>query len=356
MTERNVTIKKLAIGHKAPIRIESMLKEPLSSYDRVLEQCQALQKAGCELVRVAFPHKDLKTELSRLNSDIDIPLMADIHFDPDLAIEAMDAGCPAIRINPGNMPLHKLQKLIHIASERSVVIRIGANSGSINGRQLAQSHGDKACALVLAVEEQLQLLLKENFNRIILSAKSTSVKETVRANKILSERYPDFPLHIGITEAGPGLTGLVRSASGIALMLAQGIGDTLRVSLTSDPVKEVEAGYEILRSLELREHGFHLISCPTCGRRRIDVASIVERIKPYLKDVPDGLTVAVMGCEVNGPREAKNADIGFAGSPAGMVVFTKGHIIGECSIDEIPEKIALLVDMLRKERNSNNKE
>ncbi len=350
MEYRHVKIKDLKIGQNAPVRVESMLKEPLSAYNEALGQCKALQDAGCELLRVAFPHADLKGELSQLNIDLDIPVMADIHFDPDLAIAAIDAGCPAIRINPGNMPPFKLQKLIEVALERDIVIRVGANSGSINYRQLLEAQGDRALALVIAVEEQLNLLLKENFGRIILSAKSTDVKETVRANLMLSEKYPHFPLHIGITEAGPGITGLVRSAAGIGLMLAQGVGNTIRVSLTGDPVDEVEAGYEILRTLGLREHGVHLISCPTCGRRRIDVASIVERIKPFLKDFPDGLTVAVMGCEVNGPQEAKSADIGIAGSPSGMILFTKGHVVGECSLDEIPHKLVLLVESLKKNR------
>ncbi len=350
MTTNIVSIGGLTIGGQAPIRVESMLKFPLSDYDMCLRQCNLLQESGCELLRVAFPESSLYHSLCRLNKESNIPIMADIHFDPELAILAMEAGCPSIRINPGNMPSNKLEGVIRKAQESGTVIRIGANSGSINTRQLQKTNGDRGKALAFAVEEQLTILQRYGFEQIILSAKSTNIAETVQANIYLGQKYSTFPIHIGITEAGPGARGLVRSAAGLSLLLAQGIGNTLRVSLTADSLLEVEAGYEILRSLGLREKGVHLISCPTCGRKRIDVASIVEKIKPLLTQVPNGITVAVMGCEVNGPREAKSADIGIAGSPRGMILFTQGRIVGECTIEDLPVKLVALIEEIKKEK------
>jgi (E)-4-hydroxy-3-methylbut-2-enyl-diphosphate synthase len=230
-----------------------------------------------------------------------------------------------------------LASVIAAAKANGAVIRIGANGGSLSNRQLA-SHEDRASALVGAVEEQIRQLTDMDFRDIIISAKSSSVPETVRANFMLSERYP-FPLHVGITEAGGGMDGAVKSASGLAILLAQGIGDSVRVSLTGDSVSEVRVAYAILRSLELRKRGVNMISCPCCGRRRVDVGALCERVKILLPDdMPDGVTIAVMGCEVNGPREAAAADIGIAGTKDGFVLFKKGEAVASGKIGEL-EKI-----------------
>jgi (E)-4-hydroxy-3-methylbut-2-enyl-diphosphate synthase len=275
--------------------------------------------------------------------------MADIHFDPAIAIAAMKAGCASFRINPGNMSPGKLKEMIAVAKDSGAVIRIGANGGSLNNVQLREAGGDRASALFHAVEEQAEILLAAGFDRLILSAKSSHVMETVRANVLISERYPDFPLHIGVTEAGFGDAGVVKGTVGISLMLSQGIGDTLRVSLTDKPENETRVGYAILSALGLRQRGPNLISCPTCGRRRIDVRRLVGLISPMTGELPDGMTVAVMGCEVNGPREAKDADFGLAGTPKGAVAFLKGQVLGEFSFEELPSVLPGLLERARRD-------
>ncbi len=339
---KKLTIGPLTLGGTAPIRVESMLKIPLSRREECLGQCISLHREGCELVRAAYPSSDLMGDLEWLKSRSPVPLMADIHFDPALALEALEAGLTSLRINPGNMPSGKLRDVVRSAGERGAVIRIGANGGSLSSRHLAEAGGVRSDALVLAVEEQLRLLLDEGFDRIILSAKSTSLPETVRANGLLAARHPDFPFHIGITEAGFGLDGIVKSAAGLALLLAQGIGSSLRVSLTGPPEEEVRTGYALLRALELRFRGATVISCPTCGRKRIDVQSLLLSLAPVLKDLPDGMTVAVMGCEVNGPQEARDADMGVAGSPGGAVIFSRGKVLREAALEDLPSVFTAL--------------
>lgn len=336
MSSRQLVLRGLTIGGEAPVRVESMLKIPLSLPEECLAQCLSLHKAGCELVRVAFPSVDLRANLEWLNDRAPVPLMADIHFDGAIALAALESGIPSIRINPGNMGSSHLRSIVASAREKKAVLRIGANGGSLSSSQLDAAGGVRSDALASAVEEQLRILLAEGFEDIILSAKSTSVMETVRANTLLASKYPDFPMHIGITESGYGRDGLVKSAAGLSLLLAQGIGNTLRISLTEKPEEEVLAGYTLLRALEMRSHGVTIVSCPTCGRRRIDVRSILEKLEPSFADLPDALTVAVMGCEVNGPREAMDADFGVAGSPGGAVIFKMGKILREVSLDELP--------------------
>ena len=334
--KRGVKIGSLTIGGGEPIRVESMLKVGLRERGKCLEQCESLLQEGCELARVALPTADLAESLRWLNERTSLELMADIHFDPDIAVAAMKAGCASVRINPGNMPKHKLTEMVRVAKDLGAVIRIGANSGSLSARQREEANGDTAAALFIAVKEQADLLLDNDFPHLVLSAKSSSVGDTVRANALIAGAYPEFPLHIGITEAGPGDGGIVKSAVGIAGLLQQGIGDTIRVSLTDSPEREVRVGYEILKALSLRSHGVNLISCPTCGRRRADVKTLVELVEPMLSSLPDGTTVAVMGCEVNGPKEAKAADLGIAGTPLGAVLFMKGEVVGEYAFDDLP--------------------
>lgn len=340
-----VEIAELAIGGDNPIRVESMLKRPLSDRLLCLEDLNRLSESGCELVRVAFPKADLKDDLSQVVKESPLPLMADIHFDPKLAEIAINSGCPAIRINPGNMGSpEKLSRIIDMAKERNVVIRIGANSGSVSPRQVKEAGGDRAAGLALAVEEQLKQLLDNNFENLIISAKSIDVRETIKANEILYSRYPEYPFHVGITEPGTGIAGIAKSAVGLGIMLSKGIGNTLRVSLSDDPAKEVKTGYEILRSLDLRQRGAEVISCPTCGRKQLDVVKILPEIEDVISKLPDGVKIAIMGCEVNGPQEAKHADLGVAGSPSGLVIFKKGEIIDRCSLSELHDKLSLLTN------------
>lgn len=337
---RSVTIDGIKIGGGAPIRIESMLKTRLDDTEGCLAELSSLEVAGCELVRTAYPDLALARSLKELVKGSKLALMADIHFDHSLALSAIECGVRSIRINPGNMKDSSgLEKVIDAARANGVVIRIGANGGSISASQLADADGDRAAALVIAVEQQLHPLIEAKFDDVIISAKSSSVPETVRANAILASRYP-YPLHIGITEAGPGISGAVKSAAGIALMLAQGIGDTMRVSLTGPSTDEAEVACDILRSLELRSRGVNMISCPGCGRRRVDVFSLVERVRSLLPhDLPDGTNVAVMGCEVNGPKEAAHADIGVAGTKGGFVLFRAGEVVRTGSESELSEAI-----------------
>lgn len=344
---RSVKIAGLTIGGRSPVRVESMLKTPLSDVGLCLAELQSLAACGCELVRVALPDTSLAQNLKMLVCNSEIPLMADIHFNYKLAIAALEAGCPSIRINPGNMAGNGLSDVTRLAREHGAVIRVGANGGSLSNRQLEQTNGDRGSALVLAVDEQVQLLRDNGFEDVIISAKSSDTMETVRANVMLAEKY-NYPIHIGITEAGPGLSGAVKGSVGIALMLAQGVGDTIRVSLTSPGVEEVKTGYHILRSLGIRGRGADIISCPTCGRKRVDVLNLVELVEAHLPDdLPEGFSVAVMGCEVNGPREAAGADIGVAGTQAGFVLFKKGVPCANGKIENLPEILkAALEDVL----------
>ena len=343
--KRQIKIGRVTIGGDSPVRVESMLKISLLQKEACLEQCERLQLAGCELARVALPSMESAEKLAWLNKRTSLPLMADIHFDPALAIAAIEAGCASIRINPGNMPLHRLTEMIRVAKDFGVVIRIGANGGSLSSRHLASAGGDHAAALFAAVKEQADLLWENGFEDIILSAKSSSVGDTVRANNFIARAYPALPVHIGVTEAGPGDGGIVKSTAGIAALLSQGIGDTLRVSLTDEPEREVRVGYDILKALGIRSRGVNLVSCPTCGRRRADVMKLVKLIEPMLDGLPDGTTVAVMGCEVNGPKEARNAHLGIAGTPVGAVLFKEGVVVGEYSFEELPDILPVFLQI-----------
>ncbi len=351
---RELTIGSFSLGGTNPVRVESMLKIPLSEKEKCLEQCLSLNREGCELIRVAFPSAESGESLKWLNERSPVPLMADIHFDAGLALAALGAGVPSIRINPGNMPRTGVRDIVRSAREKKAVIRIGANGGSLSSRQIAEARGVRSDALASAVEDQLHLLLDEGFEDIILSAKSTSVPETVRGNSLLSLKYPDFPFHIGITESGSGRDGLVKSAAGLAMLLAQGIGNTLRISLTDTPEEEVRAGFSLLRALEMRAKGVNLISCPTCGRKRIDVRKLVDLLGPCIQSLPDGLSVAVMGCEVNGPREAMDADFGIAGSPGGAVIFSRGKVLKELPLEDLPSALLELASDRRAEDGPEN--
>lgn len=337
-SSRNVTIGGMQFGGGAPIRVESMLKSRLEDPKACIEELEGLAEAGCELVRVAFPQLELFEHLVEVCTYSPIPIMGDIHFNYALALKALDAGVSSIRINPGNMADRSgLLSLLQECKARNTVIRVGANGGSVSNDQIQAAKGDKSLALVYAVEEQLQILEAHDFKNLIISAKSSSVTQTIRANSLLAEKYP-YPLHIGITEAGPGMDGAVKSSVGIGILLSQGIGDTLRVSLSSPAVDEVRVGYGILKALELRQRGINLISCPGCGRRRVDVQQLVEEVVPLLpKDLPDGFTVAVMGCEVNGPKEAAGADFGIAGTAGGAVFFKRGKVVAQADISELKE-------------------
>ncbi|MDR1514435.1 MAG: (E)-4-hydroxy-3-methylbut-2-enyl-diphosphate synthase [Synergistaceae bacterium] len=342
---KSVKIGGLEFGGGAPVRVEGMLKTPLEDLGGCIAELDMLRAAGCELVRAAFPKEELRENLRLLIERSNLPVMADIHFNYKYALTALDCGCGSIRINPGNMGGRGgLMEVLSAAKFLSAVIRIGSNGGSLSAKQLEASGGDRSLALVAAVEEQLIPLMDAGFDDVIISAKSSSVPETVRANSLLAQRYP-FPLHVGITEAGPGVDGAIKSAVGLGVLLNQGIGDTMRVSLTGESVMEIDTAYAIQRALGLRQRGVELISCPCCGRKRIDVPELVRKVKSLLpNDLPDGTTVAVMGCEVNGPKEAAAADLGIAGTANGFVVFKKGKTVATGEKQDLERILARVLE------------
>ncbi|MEG1502046.1 MAG: flavodoxin-dependent (E)-4-hydroxy-3-methylbut-2-enyl-diphosphate synthase [Synergistaceae bacterium] len=345
-SKKIVKIKDLSIGGNNPVRVESMLKLPLSDPEKCIEEINLLNEIGCELIRVALPNLSYTDNLSAIIKTSRIPLMADIHFDYKLALVALDMGIPSIRINPGNISnTSGVQEIVSLAKETGSTIRIGANSGSINNKQIAEAKGDKVLSLVNAVEEQIHILENEKFDNIIISAKSSSILETIRANQLLSQKYR-YPIHIGITEAGLGTSGIVKGAVGIGSMLLNGIGDTIRVSLTERSSEEIKVAYEILKSLNIRKRGYNLISCPTCGRKRTDVMKLAKIVTSTIpENTCEGMTIAVMGCEVNGPREASEADFGVAGAPDGIILFEKGKYIKTIDFDSFPSELKKLLNI-----------
>lgn len=330
-------IGSLGIGRPFPVRVESMIRSPLSRPDDCVLEIKELYDEGCELVRIAFPEAGLSENLAKVLALSPVEIMADIHFDQLLAIEAIKAGCRAIRINPGNTGSKNLSELASYINTTGTVVRIGSNAGSLSRSQMEKACGDTARALFMAVEEQIHVLEQQGVDRIIMSAKSSSVPVTLKANFMLAGKFR-YPIHIGLTESGPGLRGTIKSSVAVASLLGSGIGDTIRISLTGPSVDEVIVGRRIIQALELRRFEPELISCPACGRRRTDVASLVKRIEPLLKGLPAEITVAVMGCEVNGPQEAAHADIGVAGTPSGMMLFVKGKPVGTCTPENIEKR------------------
>lgn len=327
-------IGSLGIGRPFPIRVESMIRTPLSRPDDCLLEINELFNEGCELVRIAFPEDSLSEGLTKIISLSPLEIMADIHFDHRLAVKAIMAGCRAIRINPGNMSNKNLSELCKQIIASGTVVRVGSNAGSLSASQIGKALGDTSRALYIAVEEQIRVLEDYGVKNIIMSAKSSSVSVTLKANSLLAARFR-YPVHIGLTESGPGSRGVIKSCVAVSSLLGSGIGDTIRISLTGPSLDEVIVGRRIIQALELKRFEPELISCPACGRRRVDVASLVSRIEPLLKGLPAELTVAVMGCEVNGPQEASNADIGVAGTPSGITIFAKGRSLGSCPFEEV---------------------
>jgi len=337
LSKKSVYIGALGIGGNFPVRVESMLRTPLADIKACMTELTGLEREGCELVRVAFPDPGSAKNLSRLISLSTVEIMADIHFDHRLAIGAIDAGCRSIRINPGNMGgRKKLKELSDLVVEREVLVRIGANAGSLSSSQVERAGRDIAKALSDTVSEQVFALQDNGVDRIIISAKSSSPQVTLKANTFLASKF-QYPIHAGLTEAGPTERGIIKSSVALGTLLGAGIGDTIRVSLTGRATDEVKAGKRILQALGIRRFEPELISCPACGRRRVDVAFLVELIEPLLKELSPETTVAVMGCEVNGPREAAGADIGVAGTPAGIMLFSRGESRGVCRLEDLSE-------------------
>ncbi len=335
---RQIRIGDVKIGGNAPISVQSMCNTDTSDVEETVKQIKELECAGCELIRVAVPDLEAAASIKAIRNSIDIPLIADIHFDWRLAVAAMENGAQAIRINPGNLGgPEKLTKVVDAAKQHKVPIRVGVNSGSIE-KDLLKKYGfptpNKPDALIESALRNVALLEKHDFNDIKISIKSSDTLTTVNGYRLLAEKT-DYPLHLGVTEAGGLIAGTVKSSVALGLLFHDGIGDTFRISLTRNPVEEIRVCYELLRSLRIRERGPEMISCPTCGRTKIDLFPLAEKVEKYLQTMQSNLKVAVMGCVVNGPGEAKEADIGIAGGHGVGIIFKKGKILKKVSEEEL---------------------
>lgn len=344
LTSRNNTKKikigTVEIGGGNPIAVQSMTKTRTSDIDATVKQIRELEKAGCQIVRSAVPDRESAQALKEIKKQINIPLVADIHFNHEHAVMAAQAGVDKLRINPGNIgDKEKIKAVVNAAKDKGIPIRVGVNSGSLEKdiRKKYQGHVT-AEALVKSALRNVQILEELDFKDIVISLKATSVPMTIQAYQMISKKV-NYPLHVGITEAGIPRTGMVRSAAGIGAILSLGIGDTIRVSLTGDPLEEVRVGYEILKSLELTFHGVTIISCPTCGRADIDVLTIAQEVEERTRRIKQPLSVAIMGCEVNGPGEAADADVGLAAGNGVGLIFREGQIVRKVPEAEMIEAL-----------------
>ena len=350
---REVEVGGVGIGGDNPVRVQSMCNTDTRDVLGTVTQINQLAEAGCEIVRLAVPDDKAASVLRSIREQSPVPLIADIHFDHRLALAALDAGIDGLRINPGNIgDENKVNTVVRAAMEHGAPIRIGVNGGSLEKDLLARFGGPTPEAMVESGLRHVAMLEKRGFSDIKISLKTSSVLNTVAAYRLMSARV-DYPLHIGITEAGTLVRGAVKSAVGLGILLWEGIGDTMRVSLTHDPVAEIGVAYEILRSLGLRERGPEIISCPTCGRTEIKLIELAEQVEEALRGVEDVFTVAVMGCVVNGPGEAREADIGIAGGRDLGIIFKKGEVVRKVKGDEnlLPEFMKEIEAFLRERRS-----
>lgn len=324
---RTVRIGDRVIGGGNPILIQSMTNTKTEDVAGTVSQIRALEEAGCEIIRCTVPTMEAARALSEIKKQIHIPLVADIHFDYRMAIAAMENGADKIRINPGNIGgRDKVEAVVRAAKERQIPIRVGVNSGSLEKELVEKYHGVTAQGLVESALDKVRMIEELDYQNLVISIKSSDVLMCVRAHELLAQQT-DYPLHVGITEAGTLISGNIKSSIGLALILNQGIGDTIRVSLTGDPVEEIKSARLILRTLGLRRGGIEVVSCPTCGRTKIDLIGLANQVEKLAADYPLDIKVAVMGCVVNGPGEAKEADLGIAGGIGEGLLIKKGEII-----------------------------
>jgi len=337
---RVIKVGNLKIGGDNPIAVQSMVKNKLEEPDKLKDEINELVNSGCELIRVAVPEKRSVSYLKSLikNRVCPIPIVADIQFDFKLALDCIDAGADCVRINPGNIGgADKVARVIEKARQKKIAIRIGVNSGSINKNILRKNNGNKIDSVVESVLDSVRLFEKCKFYNFKISAKASSVMDTINIYEILSKKV-DYPLHLGITEAGPLFRGSIKSSVGLGILLSKGIGDTIRVSLTGGSVEEVKAAYIILNSLNLRKVGIDIISCPTCGRTTVNLEQVVNKIEVLTEGVKKNLKLAVMGCIVNGPGEAKDADLGIAFGKEKAAIFVKGKVVRRVRKDIVLEE------------------
>lgn len=336
---KKVKVGNLYVGGDAPISLQSMTNTDTRNVDATVEQILALESAGCEIIRCAVPDEQAADAIKHIVKRIGIPLVADIHFDYRLALKSIENGVSALRINPGNIGnQNRVKEVAERAKEKKIPIRIGVNSGSLDKELLRKYGGVSPEALVESALQHVKILEQVNFSDIVISIKSSNVMQMIDSYRLISGKV-DYPLHLGVTEAGTLWRGAIKSSIGIGTLLAEGIGDTIRVSLTGDPIEEIKTGKEILKSLGLSHQGLEFISCPTCGRTEINLIKIAQEVEKRLEGMNKNIKVAVMGCVVNGPGEAREADIGIAGGKGEGLIFKKGKIIKRVKESELVEEL-----------------
>jgi (E)-4-hydroxy-3-methylbut-2-enyl-diphosphate synthase len=342
MATRRIKIGDLEIGGKNPILVQSMCNTPTQNVKATVAQIKKLERAGCEIIRVAVPNQKSAEALSKIKAQINIPLVADIHFDYRLALSAIDNGADKIRINPGNIGGAKeIKKVVQKAKEKKIPIRVGVNAGSLELKFLKKYGGPTPQALVASALDKIKILERENFKNIVVSLKSNNVTTTIKAHQLIAKKI-DYPIHLGVTEAGTFLSGTVKSAIALGALLPKKIGATIRISLSDDPVKEIEVGWKILEALNLRRRFPEIISCPTCARACIDVIKIAKSLERKIKGIKKPIKIAIMGCLVNGPGEAREADIGICGinkKSQAVMLFLKGELIGKIKQKEALKRV-----------------
>ena len=352
---RQLEVGKVKVGGAAPIAVQSMTNTKTSDPVATLEQINRLAEAGCDIVRCAVPDMAAAEGLKTIVAESPIPVIADIHFDYKLALAAIEAGVDGLRLNPGNIGGNdRVAAVVEAAKKRNIPIRIGVNAGSLP-KDLLEKYGHPTPeALVEAAWRHIRILEEMDYKNIKISLKAHDVPLTLAAYRLMASQC-DYPLHVGITEAGTVNSGIIKSAVGIGTLLAEGIGDTIRVSLTGDPVREVKVGFEILKSLGLREYGPTLISCPTCGRTQINLEKLALEVEKRLAEISEPITVAVMGCVVNGPGEAREADVGIAGGINEGLIFRKGEVLKKVAEADIIDELFAEIDKILLERKVSNK-
>lgn len=331
-----INIGNVAIGGGKPIAIQSMTNTKTEDVKATVGQIACLEEAGCEIIRCAVPTMEAAKALTEIKKQIHIPLVADIHFDYRLAIAAMENGADKIRINPGNIgSLDRIKAVVDVAKQRSIPIRVGVNSGSLEKNLIEKYGGVTAEGIVESALDKVRIIEEMDYDNLVISIKSSNVMMCVKAHELIAKKT-DYPLHVGITESGTVLTGSIKSAVGLGLILGQGIGDTIRVSLTGDPVEEIKAARTILKTLEIRRSGIEIVSCPTCGRTSIDLIGLAQKVEKLASDYDNlNLKLAVMGCVVNGPGEAREADLGIAGGNGEGILIKKGEVIKKMPESEL---------------------
>ncbi len=343
---KKVKVGNIYIGGDAPVSVQSMLNRPAHDIDASVKQAVELEKAGCQVIRGAIPDMDAVKLIPALKEAVKAPIVADIHFDYRLAIEAVAAGVDKVRINPGNIGSDdRVKAVVDACKAKNVPIRIGVNSGSVEKEILAKYGSPTPEAMAESAMYHASLLEKFDFDDIVISIKSSNVENMIKAYETVAERC-DYPLHLGVTEAGTARMGLIKSSAGIGSLLMHGIGDTIRVSLTDEPVNEVYAGLDILRALGLKSDSVQIVSCPTCGRTKIDLIKVANEVENALKDCTKKIKVAVMGCVVNGPGEAREADIGIAGGDGCAMLFKKGEVLRKIDEKDIVKELLAEIENL----------